>query len=97
MPERRKKPESNLRIDIKQWATAIETELMVRNIVNNEQATQVLNTILDMIETNLLCKDCGRVLLDDNFYNQQAQFARRYKAQICKECWNRVYQPGKRN
>lgn len=79
-----------MKIDLDEWADNLSASLVTSGLKKNE-ATKVLKTIRETVDTKLICKSCGMALPDADFYVQSSNPARRHRGTHCKGCFRKAY------
>ncbi len=97
MPKRKQKPLTEHRIILNEWRDKFSALMVEKGQITMDTAEEMLNAMTIAVETHLHCTACNRVLPDEDFYYQKVCSARRYKSQLCKECWKIHYQEPLKN
>ena len=86
--------QTETRINPKSWSLFLSSKICEAGLATEDVADKIVEMFGNVCEDHLMCKSCKRVLNDGAFYTQASQASRRFKAQICKDCWKTQY--GKR-
>jgi len=76
-----------IQIKFSTYMLGLSDHLVKQVGMDDVMAHKAMKEMLLFINNNLRCNKCGCVLPDEEFYKQKAQFANRFRAQICKPCW----------
>lgn len=78
-------------IEFEKWKDFFSAHISSKGFATEESSDVIVMLLQELTEEYLWCKECQRVLPDEEFFNQGSQKSRRCKAQLCKDCWKSIY------
>ena len=88
----RNEPEyDEITIKYSQYVETLAQVLVEQKVLKKDKIKLFKTISSDFINEHLFCIHCNNIMPDENFYKQKAQFANRFRAQVCKDCWKYKY------